>query len=209
MFRPSIVAGADAPDPGRDDQHRQPAERGARAAAARAREAAASSGPLLPDTGVPFQLVHHDDVAAAIAAAAVGEGEPGVYNLAAPDEITTADLARELGWATVPVPKAAVGAVAAAIERAPLTPAIAEWINAFRTPVLMDCSKAGRELGIDRVAPGRRDAGLRRSPPRASAACSEAGRAAVRGSATAAAVNLFGSLVFALLIPYVAMPRPL
>ena len=107
---------------------------------------------------MPFQLVHHDDVAAAIAAAAVGEGEPGVYNLAAPDEITTADLARELGWATVPVPKAAVSAVAAAIERAPLTPAIAEWINAFRTPVLMDCSKAGRELGLDRVAPGRRDA---------------------------------------------------
>ena len=104
--------------------------------------------PVLPDTGVPFQLVHHDDVAAAIAAAVAGEGEPGVYNLAAPDEVTTADLARELGWATVPVPKAAVAAVAAAIDRAPLTPSIAEWINAFRTPVLMDSSKAERELGL-------------------------------------------------------------
>ena len=62
--------------------------------------------------------------------------------------MTTADLARELGWATVPVPKAAVSAVAAAIDRAPLTPSIAEWINAFRTPVLMDSTKAARELGI-------------------------------------------------------------
>ncbi len=97
---------------------------------------------------MPFQLVHTDDVAAAIAAAVAGEGEPGIYNLAAPDEVTSADLARELGWATVPVPKPAVAAVAAAIERAPLTPALAEWINAFRTPVLMDCSKAARELGI-------------------------------------------------------------
>ena len=104
--------------------------------------------PLLPDTGVPFQLVHHDDVAAAIAAAAVGEGEPGVYNLAAPDEITTADLARELGWATVPVrrPPSPRSPLRSSARR--LRPAIAEWINAFRTPVLMDCSKASRELGI-------------------------------------------------------------
>jgi nucleoside-diphosphate-sugar epimerase len=104
--------------------------------------------PVLPDTGVPFQLVHTDDVAAAIAAAVVGEGEAGVYNLAAPDEITTADLARELGWGTIPVPRPAIAAVAAAIERAPLTPAILEWVNAFRTPVLMDTSKASAELGI-------------------------------------------------------------
>ena len=46
------------------------------------------------------------------------------------------------------MPKAAVAAVAAAIDRAPLTPSIAEWINAFRTPVLMDSSKAERELGL-------------------------------------------------------------
>jgi nucleoside-diphosphate-sugar epimerase len=147
VFRPCIVAGADAPTlvgmlttgnrltaalgPLRRGLERLPVVR-----------------PVLPDTGVPFQLVHHDDVATAIAAAVAGEGEAGVYNLAAPDEVTTADLARELGWATVPVPKAAVSAVAAAIDRAPLTPSIAEWINAFRTPVLMDSTKAARELGV-------------------------------------------------------------
>lgn len=147
VLRPSIVAGADAPTlivmistGNRLSAALTPLRRGL--------EKLPLVRPVLPDTGVPFQLVHHDDVATAVAAAAVGEGEPGVYNLAAPDEITTADLARELGWATIPVPKPAVDAVAAAIERAPLTPAIAEWINAFRTPVLMDCSKASRELGI-------------------------------------------------------------
>ena len=121
--------------------------RGAGAAPQGASRSCRWCGRCSPTPGVPFQLVHTDDVAAAIAAAAAGEGEPGVYNLAAPDEITTADLARELGWATVPVPKAAVSAVAAAIERA-ADPGAAEWINAFRTRVLMDSSKASRELGI-------------------------------------------------------------
>jgi nucleoside-diphosphate-sugar epimerase len=147
VFRPSVVAGADAPtlvtmitSGNRVSAALAPLRRGL--------EKLPLVKPVLPDTGVPFQLVHTDDVAAAIAAAVAGEGTPGIYNLAAPDEITTADLARELGWATVPVPKAAVSAVAAAIERAPLTPAIAEWINAFRTPVLMDTSKAADELGL-------------------------------------------------------------
>jgi len=151
VLRPSIVAGPDAPT------LVSMISTGNRLAAAlgplrRGLEKLPIVRPLLPDTGVPFQLVHHDDVAAAIAAATAGEGEPGIYNLAAPDEITTADLARELGWSTIPVPKAAVSAVAAAIERAPLTPAIAEWINAFRTPVLMDCSKAAA-LGITEWRP--------------------------------------------------------
>jgi nucleoside-diphosphate-sugar epimerase len=148
VLRPSVVAGADAPTliamittGNRLTAALAPLRRGL--------EKLPLVRPVIPDTGVPFQLVHTDDVAAAVAAAVAGEGSPGIYNLAAPDEITTADLARELGWATVPVPKAAVSAVAAAIERAPLTPAIAEWINAFRTPVLMDSSKASRELGID------------------------------------------------------------
>src|SRR5437660_4467243 len=33
--------------------------------------------PVLPDPGVPFQLVHHDDVAGAMRAAALGGGPPG------------------------------------------------------------------------------------------------------------------------------------
>ena len=40
--------------------------------------------PVLPDPGVPFQLVHHDDVASAMRAAVLGRGAPGAYNLAEP-----------------------------------------------------------------------------------------------------------------------------
>ncbi len=40
--------------------------------------------PVLPDPGVPFQLVHHDDVASAMRAAVLGRGTPGIYNLAGP-----------------------------------------------------------------------------------------------------------------------------
>ena len=62
--------------------------------------------PVLPDPGVRFQLVHHDDVAAALTAATIGVGEPGVYNLAGPGELTISDLAHELGWHAIGVPAA-------------------------------------------------------------------------------------------------------
>src|SRR5438874_8801836 len=44
--------------------------------------------PALPDPGVPFQLVHRDDVATAMPAAVLGRGSPGVYNLARPSRLT-------------------------------------------------------------------------------------------------------------------------
>ena len=55
---------------------------------------------------------------------------------------------REMGWSSVPVPGTALRALSAALEHLPFTPAIAEWATAFRTPVLMDCAKAERELGL-------------------------------------------------------------
>jgi UDP-glucose 4-epimerase len=103
--------------------------------------------PVLPDPGVPFQLVHHDDVAAALCAAVLGEGEPGVYNLAGEGEITISDLAHELGWHAVPAPKQAVGATAEIVARLPFLPDQASWIEALRRPVLMDTSRARVELG--------------------------------------------------------------
>jgi nucleoside-diphosphate-sugar epimerase len=36
---------------------------------------------------------------------------------------------------------------AALATRAPLVPSIAQWVNAGRVPVLMDTTKARRELG--------------------------------------------------------------
>lgn len=103
--------------------------------------------PVLPDPGVPFQLVHHDDVAAAFRAAVLGRGTPGPYNLAAPGEITMSELAAALGWYSFPVPEAALDSAAELIARLPLVPAQAQWIESIRQPVLMDTSKARRELG--------------------------------------------------------------
>jgi nucleoside-diphosphate-sugar epimerase len=102
--------------------------------------------PVLPDPGVPFQLVHHDDVAAALCAAVVGHGEPGVYNLAGPGQITITDLAHALGWHAVPAPHLAVGVAAEAVALMPFLPDEAAWIEAVRRPVLMDTARARRKL---------------------------------------------------------------
>jgi UDP-glucose 4-epimerase len=102
--------------------------------------------PVLPDPGVPFQLIHHDDVASAMRAAVLGRGTPGIYNLASSGELTVKDLARELGWYSIPVPELAIDVVAEMIGRLGFLPAQAQWIAAFREPVIMDVSKARREL---------------------------------------------------------------
>lgn len=102
--------------------------------------------PVLPDPGVPFQLVHHDDVASALVAAVLGRGEPGVYNLAGDGEVTVADLATEIGWYSVPMPDLAVDATAEIVARLPFLPDEASWIEALRRPVLMDTSRARRVL---------------------------------------------------------------
>ena len=103
--------------------------------------------PILPDAGVPLQLVHHDDVAAALAAAVEGKGEPGAYNLAGDGEILIADIARALGWRTVRVPRPALGVGTAVAGRLSFISPQLEWATALTTPVLMDTSKAREELG--------------------------------------------------------------
>jgi UDP-glucose 4-epimerase len=100
---------------------------------------------VVPDPGVAWQLVHHDDVAGALVAAVRGAGSPGIYNLAGPGELRTRDLSRALGWHSVPVPRAAV-ALAGTAAGLPLVPAQAQWVNALRVPVLMDTARARREL---------------------------------------------------------------
>jgi UDP-glucose 4-epimerase len=102
--------------------------------------------PVLPDPGVPFQLVHHDDVAGAMRAAVLGRGTPGIYNLAGSGELTVKQLAEELGWYSIPVPELAVDAVAQMVGRLGFLPAQAQWIAAFREPVIMSTAKARREL---------------------------------------------------------------
>jgi nucleoside-diphosphate-sugar epimerase len=102
--------------------------------------------PVLPDPGMPFQLVHHDDVARAMAAAICGDGPPGVYNLAGEGEVGVGDIARELGWRSVPLPVPAVNATAAAARRLTFASSKLEWATALDTPVLMDTTRARRDL---------------------------------------------------------------
>jgi UDP-glucose 4-epimerase len=102
--------------------------------------------PVLPDPGVPFQLIHHDDVASAMRAAVIGRGTPGAYNLAGTGRLTVGQLAEELGWYSIPVPELAVGAVAEMIGRLGFLPTQAQWIAAFREPVIMSTTKARSEL---------------------------------------------------------------
>ncbi len=130
VFRPSIVAGADAlfmlemiPSLVR----RLPTA-------------------VIPDPGVRFQLVHTEDVARALLAATLGRGEPGTYNLAADGDLGVSDFAQALGWQSVPVPKFATSLAAGVISRVPLLPAEAYWINAFKTSVVMDTEKAKTKL---------------------------------------------------------------
>lgn len=102
---------------------------------------------VVPDPGNPLQLVHHDDVAAAIAAATLGRGEPGAYNLAGDGTVTFGDVATALDARPVPVPRSAAVLASNLVARLPWVPAMAEWIHVARTPVLMDTSKARSGLG--------------------------------------------------------------
>jgi UDP-glucose 4-epimerase len=138
VFRPCIVAGPDAP--ALIDQARWPDRLPAPLASL------AGAVGVLPDPGVPFQLVHHDDVATALRAGVLGRGEPGAYNLAAAGEITMSDLAEAIGYRTVPMPRLAVEATAELVARLPFLPEEATWVEALRRPVLMDAGKARRLL---------------------------------------------------------------
>jgi UDP-glucose 4-epimerase len=145
IFRPCIVAGPEAPLLINSIPYVQLGDRMPSAVRALFDQVPILK-PVLPDPGVPFQLVHHDDVATALRAAVLGRGTPGVYNLAGPGELTMRDLADALGYYTVPVPELAVDATAEVIARLPFMPDEASWIEAARIPVLMDTAKARKQL---------------------------------------------------------------
>jgi nucleoside-diphosphate-sugar epimerase len=146
VLRPSIVAGPRAPLLARSMPWRQVLD----AVPAPLREplaAVQSLLPLLPDPGVPIQLVHHDDVAAAVALAAAGAGEPGVYNIGGDGTVSVADVARATGTRSVRIPHAAAKAASAVLARLPLVPAAAEWVHTTRAPMVMDTTRAKEKLG--------------------------------------------------------------
>ena len=138
VLRPCIVAGPKAP------------------ALANAMPWSVMPGPLgaatrallrVPDPGVPMQLVHHDDVAAAIALAVTTSAPPGAYNIAADGTISISDVISSLGGHAVRVPHVAATAASAVVARLPFVPGLVEWLHAVRAPVVMDTTKAKTVLG--------------------------------------------------------------
>ncbi len=146
VFRPCIVAGPTALSLIQEIPYIQAGEKLPRPVR-KAISAVPLLKPVIPDPGVPFQLVHEDDVATALVAGVLGKGKPGAYNLAGDGNLTVSDLAHSLGWYSFPVPDKAVEATVSIVSRLPGVPAKAAWLNAVRVSVLMDTAKARDELG--------------------------------------------------------------
>lgn len=103
--------------------------------------------PPFPDPGTPMQLIHHDDVAAAIALVASTAAPAGVYNIAGDGEVSLSEVATALGARPVRVPAVTATIASAVISRLPFMPSSAEWLHATRTSVVMDIGKAKSVLG--------------------------------------------------------------
>ncbi|MDQ3675478.1 MAG: NAD-dependent epimerase/dehydratase family protein [Actinomycetota bacterium] len=99
---------------------------------------------------LPMQFIHEEDVGSALVACIVAAGPPGAYNIAADGLLTTADVARELGLAPLPVPVGLAQAAARAVAAVPtpsFVPPFNEWLEAVGRPAIMDAGKARRDLG--------------------------------------------------------------
>ena len=103
--------------------------------------------PPFPDPGTPIQLVHHDDVASAIALAATTSAPPAAYNRAGDGLLSMSDVAKALGARPVPVPRIAMSAASQVLARLPFIPSALEWLHAGRTSVVMDTGNAKSQLG--------------------------------------------------------------
>lgn len=142
VLRPCIVAGPKAPalaDAMPWNQLPGPVKRVA--------QALPLLKPPFPDPGTPLQLVHHDDVAAAIALAATTSAPPGAYNIAGDGVVSMSEVARRLGARPVPVPKATATVASQIVARLPFVPSVLEWLHVGRTSVVMDTAKAREHLG--------------------------------------------------------------
>jgi nucleoside-diphosphate-sugar epimerase len=105
--------------------------------------------PALVPT-LPVQFIHSDDVGSAFLQCIVAAGPPGAYNITGDGVLTGDEVARELGFAPLPVPGGLTQKAARAVASIPVppfAPPTNEWAEAVSRPAIMDASKAKRELG--------------------------------------------------------------
>ena len=142
-MRPPIVLG---PAHGRRQGARAPAlEPLARRIAGLALRLPVAPPVLVPPLAVQF--IHEEDVGEALRLCVLGAGPPGAYNIAGDGELTAVDVARELGLRAIAVPQAPVQAAARLLAALPFAPPSLGWAEALAAPVIMDTTKARRELG--------------------------------------------------------------
>ena len=114
-------------------------------------QSATRAVPLLKmpvaDPGFPMQLVHHDDVATAIALAATTDAAPGAYNIAGDGVGSLSQVFTALGGHPVRVPAVAATAASEVIAHMPFVPSALVWLHIAKVSMVMDTSKAKTQLG--------------------------------------------------------------
>ena len=101
---------------------------------------------VVPD--FPLQFIHEDDVGSALLQCVVAAGPPGAYNIAGDDVLSLVDVARELRLIPViTLPSRPIQTAARAVSRLPFLPTVAEWVEAFSHPAIMDTTRAKEQLG--------------------------------------------------------------
>jgi UDP-glucose 4-epimerase len=145
LFRSCVVGGPESLALVRDNPYRLLA---ARLPAALRRAGSRMFRPLVLDAGVPMQLVHAADVVEAFLAGILGIGSPGAYNLAAPEELSISEVSRALGWPVLRIPRGVARAGRGLAELTPWTPPELQFYSHLLSePVLVDCTRARKELG--------------------------------------------------------------
>jgi nucleoside-diphosphate-sugar epimerase len=143
VLRPPIVLGPNAM--GAKDMIPDPLAPLARAVLGLVARAPLPLPALTPRLQVQF--IHEEDVGRALLQCIAGAGPPGAYNITGDGVLSGADVARELGLVSVPMPGRLVAGTARTLASLPFVPATAGWAEALSHPAIMDAAKAKRELG--------------------------------------------------------------
>jgi nucleoside-diphosphate-sugar epimerase len=104
----------------------------------------------VPTIDLELQVIHEEDVGRAFLQCIVGAGPPGAYNLAADGVLHATDVVRELGLHPVRVGGGLLRRSARLLARLPTPrplPPVTSWAEAIGHPVIVDTTKAKRELG--------------------------------------------------------------
>jgi nucleoside-diphosphate-sugar epimerase len=101
----------------------------------------------VPVPALPLQFVHEEDLGHAFLQCVVAAGPPGAYNIAADGILTAADVAREFGLIPLPLPAGPAQFAARAVAALPFLPPVAQWVEAASHPVIVDNTRAKKELG--------------------------------------------------------------